>query len=123
MKAKSMCYPTQQYAKPRASTHERARPQREPFSCLSENFQELFDFFQELFYILIMSKFNDACEKILRPKGDLVVLPLEDLPNDVNNLLWVRIEQTYGLSLPELIALQNYSTARTGNKIYSISLY
>ena len=88
-----------------------------------ESFQELIDFFQEYSYLLIMSKFNDACEKILRPKGDLVVLPLEDLPNDVNNSLWVRIEQTYGLTLPELIALQNYSTARTSNKINSISLF
>jgi hypothetical protein len=42
-------------------------------------------------------------------KAKLHDFPVEDLPNDPNNPLWTRIEEKYGLSLPEISALMKVS--------------
>ena len=41
--------------------------------------------------------------------------PFEDLPHDRSDPLWTRIEEKYGLSLPEVSALKNASAGTTAN--------
>lgn len=52
-----------------------------------------------------MSTFNAAVRKLAAPPRPY---PIDDLPQDSNDVLWNEIRNTYGLELPELASLKNY---------------
>lgn len=52
-----------------------------------------------------MSSFDSAARKLAAAPTPY---PLDDLPQDNNDALWTRIEETYDLHLAELAALKNY---------------
>ena len=62
--------------------------------------------------IAVLSSLESAKEK-LEQNG----FPFAGLPNDRNDSLWTRIEETYGLSLAEVSFLKNASAGTTSKSV------
>ena len=67
---------------------------------------------------LTMAEIN-VLPTLERAKGKLELngFPFAELPNDRNDSLWTRIEEKYGLSLPEVSFLKNASSGTTSKSV------